>query len=179
MKNIVIINSTLRRNGNSEALAKQFALGATEVGNNVKTVNLREIQLKYCIGCLSCLKTGKCVQNDGINELLPVVQNADILVFATPIYYYSICGQLKTFLDRMNPLYETNTKFHEVYLLATSAEDDRSAMDGALKEIDGWISCFKDVKLTGVIYGIGADAIGTIQKTSAYDEAYKMGKSLV
>lgn len=178
MKNVVIINSTLRKGGNSEALALQFVEGATEAGHNVKTVNLREIQLKFCIGCFSCLKTGRCILGDSVNELLPVVQNADVLVFATPVYYYCMSGQLKTFLDRLNPLYGKSNRFKEVYLLATAAEDDRSAMDGTVKGIQGWIDCFDGAELKGVIYGIGADEIGSVQKTPAYDEAYRMGKSI-
>ena len=90
MKNIVIVSSTYRSGGNSECLAEAFAKGAKEAGNEVKILYLKEIDLKFCIGCLSCLKSGKCVLNDGINDILPVVQNADVLVFATPVYYYGM-----------------------------------------------------------------------------------------
>lgn len=178
MKNVLIINSTFRKGGNSEALAKQFQKGAEEAGNTVNTVNLRNIDLKFCIGCLSCLKTGKCVHTDGVNDLLPIVKNADVLVFATPVYYYSLCGQLKTFLDRLNPLYGQDNKFKEVYLLTTAADTEKSAMDGTIKAVQGWIDCFNGVNLKGVVYGIGADAIGTVQKTAAFTEAYEMGKSV-
>lgn len=178
MKNILIINSTFRKGGNSEALALQFAKGATESGHSVKTINLRDLQLKFCIGCLSCLKTGKCVLQDSVNEFLPEVQNADVIVFATPVYYYSMCGQLKTFLDRLNPLYGKANKFRQVYLLTTAAENDKSAMDGTIKGIQGWIDCFDGVELSGVVYGIGADDLGTVQKTEAFTEAYSMGKAV-
>lgn len=178
MKNVVIVNSTFRKNGNSEVLAKQFAKGATEVGHTVKTINLCDIKPNYCVGCLSCHKTGKCIHKDGINELLPIVQNADVLVFATPVYYYCMSGQLKTFLDRLNPLYGQDNKFKKVYLLSTSADTDKSAMDGTIKGVQGWIDCFEGVELSGVVYGVGADGIGTVQQTSAYNDAYKMGLSL-
>ena len=98
MKNVLIINSTYRKGGNSEILAAEFAKGASEAGNMVNTIHLREIKMNFCIGYLSCLKTGKCVLSDDINEILPLVQNADVIVFATPVYYYSMSGQLKTFL---------------------------------------------------------------------------------
>lgn len=178
MKNIVIVNSTFRKGGNSKALALQFAKGATENGHNVQVVNLRDIQLEFCIGCLFCLKTGRCVLKDDVNGLLPIVQNADVLVFATPVYYYCMSGQLKTFLDRLNPLYGKNNKFKEVYLLATAAEDDKSAMDGTVKGVQGWVDCFDGVKLCGVVCGTGADGIGTVQSTPAFLEAYEMGKRL-
>lgn len=178
MKNVVIINSTYRKGGNSEALAAQFAKGAAEAGNKVNTISLREINLKFCIGCLSCAKSGRCVLGDDVNGLLPAVQNADVLVFATPVYYYSMCGQLKTFLDRLNPLYGKDNKFKEVYLLGTAADGDRSAMDGTVKGVQGWIDCFDGVKFSGVVYGVGVEGVGEVQKTAAYSEAYEMGKKL-
>ena len=178
MKNVLIINSTYRKGGNSEILAAEFAKGASETGNTVNTIHLREIKMNFCIGCLSCLKTGKCVLSDDINEILPLVQNADVIVFATPVYYYSMSGQLKTFLDRLNPLYGQNNKFKEIYLLATAADNDKRAMDGTIHGIQGWIDCFPGVKQKGVIYGTGADAIGTIRKTAACQEAYQLGKSI-
>lgn len=178
MKNILIINSTFRKNGNSEALATQFAKGATEKGHTVNIINLRDIKPNFCVGCLSCLKTGKCIHKDGINELLTLIQNADVLVFATPVYYYCMSGQLKTFLDRLNPLYGHDNKFKKVYLLATSADTDQSAMDGTIKGVRGWIDCFDGVELAGVVYGVGADGIGTVQQTSAYSDAYEMGLSV-
>lgn len=178
MKNVLIINSTYRKGGNSEALAAQFAKGAIEAGHNVQTIHLRDTELKFCIGCLSCLKTGKCVHNDGVNELLPIVKNADVLVFASPVYYYCLSGQLKTFLDRLNPLYGRDNKFKNVYLLATAADGEKSAMDGIVKAVQGWIDCFDGACLSGVVYGVGAYAICSVQNTVAYAEAYEMGKSI-
>lgn len=178
MKNVFIVNSTFRRGGNSEALAAQFEKGALEAGNRVKTINLRDIKPEYCIGCLSCQKTGRCVLKDGINGILDDAQNADILVFATPVYYYCMSGQLKTFLDRMNPLYPKENKFKEVYLLATAADGGRNALDKTIAGVQGWIDCFEGVKLAKVVYGVGADALGTVQNTPAFAEAYNTGKSI-
>ncbi len=178
MKNILIVNSPFRRGGNTELLAKQFEKGAAEAGNRVRTISLRDLKLQFCIGCLSCLGSGKCVLNDSVNALLPEVRDADVLVFATPVYYYSMCGQLKTFLDRLNPLYGQDNKFRQVYLLTAAAENDRAAMDGTIKGVQGWIDCFDGVRLAGVVYGIGADAVGSVKDTAAYEEAYRMGKSV-
>ncbi len=176
MKNVLIINSTFRKGGNSEVLARQFCKGAEEAGNRVGTIHLRELNLKFCIGCMSCLKTGKCVHADDINKLLPAVREADVLVFATPVYYYSMSGQLKTFLDRLNPMYGQPNKFREVYLLTAAAEDDKSAMDGTIHGVQGWIDCFEGVRLAGVVYGIGAESVGDVKNTPAFAEAYEMGK---
>ncbi|MDE5616595.1 MAG: flavodoxin family protein, partial [Clostridia bacterium] len=105
MKKVVVVTSSPRKDGNSEILAKNFAQGARDVGHEVKFVAVRDVDLKFCTGCMYCQSHGKCVLKDGMNSLYDDFQNADALVFATPVYYYSVSGQLKTFLDRLNPLY--------------------------------------------------------------------------
>lgn len=177
-KNIVIISSTPRKNGNSEILAEAFEKGAKENGCNTKIIRLRELQLNFCKGCFYCQNNNKCIINDSVNNLLSDIQNADILVFATPIYYYEMTGQLKTFLDRLNPLYPRANKFKEVYLLATAADSDNSAMDGAIKGVQGWISCFEGVTLKGIIRGLNVNGVNEIKNLNAEQEAYKMGKSI-
>ena len=177
-KKVYIVSSTPRKNGNSEILANEFARGAEEAGNSVTRINIRDINLKFCIGCLYCQSHEKCVLNDEMNALYAEVQSADVLVFATPIYYYEMSGQLKTFLDRLNPLYPRKNNFKDVYLLATAADEEDSAMDGAVKGIQGWIDCFNGVRLAGVIRGTNAGDIGTVALTSAPKKAYEMGKAL-
>ena len=106
------------------------------------------------------------------------MSGADVLVFATPIYYYEMSGQLKTFLDRMNPLYHKENSSREVYLLAASADDAPEAMDGAVKGIEGWVACFDGVCLKGVVRGTGANAAGEIKGTKAAGEAYEAGRAV-
>lgn len=178
MKKIYVVSSTMRKNGNSDVLCDAFIKGAVESGNSVEKLRLKDIELKFCIGCLSCQRTGKCVLNDDVNKFLDEVQGSDVLVFATPIYYYAVSGQLKTFLDRMNPLFPKDNKFKKVYLLATAADGAEEAMDGAIKEVEGWISCFEGVELAGVVYGTGATDIGDIKGTAAEKKAYEIGKSI-
>ena len=67
---------------------------------------------------------------------------ADVLVFATPIYYYGMCGQMKTLLDRANPLFTADYAFRDIYLLAAAAEDDKHTVDGAVTGLGGWVDCF-------------------------------------
>lgn len=177
-KNVFIVSSTPRENGNSDLLAEEFARGARDGGHNFKKVNVRNMDLKFCIGCMACQRHGKCVHNDGMNELYDEIQNADVLVFATPIYFYEMAGQLKTFLDRLHPLYLRKNKFKDVYLLATAAENAESALDGAVSGVQGWIDCFDGVKLTGVLRGIGIEKMGEIKNSSFMAESYQMGKSI-
>ena len=105
MKKVLIIAGSPRKDGNSDLLAQQFAKGAAESGNEVEIVYLREKKLNYCMGCLVCLEKGECFQKDDANSLLPKMMEADVVCFSCPVYYYSVCGQMKVFLDRMNPLY--------------------------------------------------------------------------
>lgn len=177
MKKIIVVTSSPRKNGNSEILAQRFAAGATAAGNEVKFIAVRDIGLKFCTGCLYCNTHNRCVLDDGMNGLYEDFQNADILAFATPVYYYAVCGQMKTLLDRLNPLFARKNKFQDVYLLATAADDENSAMDGAVKDIQGWIDCFSGVKLKGEIRGIGVAEKGAINNTPFPEQAYEMGKN--
>ena len=95
-KNVLIISSSPRKGGNSETLAASFAKGAQDAGNHVETVWLREKQIGFCKGCLACLKAGHCVIKDDAAEIAAKMHDADVLVFATPVYYYSVSGQFKT-----------------------------------------------------------------------------------
>ena len=177
-KKVYIVSSTPRKGGNSEILADEFARGAEEAGNTVIKMNVRDLNLKFCIGCLYCQSHDKCVLSDGMNGLYNDIQTADVLVFATPIYYYEMSGQLKTFLDRLNPLYPRENSFKDVYLLATAADGEDSAMDGAVKGVQGWIECFDGVRLAGVVKGTNADDVGTVKQTGAPRAAYEMGKTI-
>ena len=131
-------------------------------------------------GCLACQKLGHCVIQDGASAVLDQVRESDVLVFAAPIYYYAICGQLKTFLDRMNPIFSTGHSFRSVYLLAAAADLDASAMDGAVKELEGWVSCFDGAELSGVVRGTGAEGVGESQHSNpgALQQAYQQGRAL-
>ena len=125
---------------------------------------------------MACMKTNRCVLQDDADAIAQKMRTADVIVFATPVYYYEMCGQMKTMLDRSNPLYTSDYAFRDIYLLATAADADKSAIDGAVKGLEGWIACFEKVRLAGTVFGGGADAIGTIQGNPALDEAYEMGK---
>ncbi len=177
-KNVIIISSSPRKGGNSEALCEQFAKGVVESGNKVETVYLRELSINYCHGCLACTKLGRCVQKDDANELNVKLHDADVIAFATPIYYYSISGQLKTMLDRANPLYDSDYKFTDIYLLAAAAEDEDYTVEGTKTAVQGWIDCFERAKLCGTVFAGGVNAVGDIAEHKALEEAYSFGKNI-
>ena len=177
-KSVFIISTSLRRGGNSDALAEEFARGAREAGNQVEKIELYDKIIGFCKGCLTCQKTQRCVIHDDADMIAQKMLTADVIVFATPIYYYEMCGQMKTMLDRANPLYTADYAFRDVYLLATAADKEKSAIDGAIKGLDGWISCFEKAQLAGAVFGGGADAIGTIKGNPALKGAYELGKQV-
>lgn len=174
-KNILVITTSYRKGGNSEILADAFIQGAERVGHLVEKVSLFEKDIHFCRGCLSCQKTQRCIIMDDALEIVDKMRQAAVIVFATPVYYYEMCGQMKTLLDRSNPLYTSEYAFRDIYLLAASADADESAMDGVVKGLEGWIACFEKAGLKGVVRGTGADALGAIQKTPAVNRAYDMG----
>jgi multimeric flavodoxin WrbA len=178
-KNVVIIYSSFRKNGNSERLAKEFERGAKESGLNVQSIYLRDMKYGFCKGCFACKKTYMCIQKDDIASVIDIVANADILAFATPVYYYSVSGQLKTFLDRMNPIYAAGHKFKEVYLFATAEENESYVPEGTVSDIQGWVDCFEGVSFPKTVFCGGVIQVGDINtKTSVLKEAYDLGKSL-
>lgn len=177
-KSVLIISTSPRKGSNSDALAEEFARGAREAGNQVEKMELRDKTIGFCKGCLACQKTQRCVIHDDADTIAQKMRTADVIAFATPIYYYEMCGQMKTMLDRANPLFTSDYAFRDVYLLATAAETDKTAMEGATHGLTGWIACFEKAWLTGTVFGGGVDAVGAIQGNPALNEAYEMGKGV-
>ena len=179
MKNVLIISSSLRGGSNSEILAHEAEKGAIDAGNVVEFINLKGKEIKFCIGCLACQKTGKCVQKDDMAEMIAKVQNADVLIFATPIYYYEMSGQLKTFLDRCNPLYGQDNKFKDVYLITSSYDDAKNASDIAANGLGGWVACFEQSRLAGVLAGGGLnEPKDATANEDLLHKAYELGKNV-
>ena len=177
-KKVLIISSSPRKDGNSETLAAAFAKGAREAGNQVETVYLREKQIGFCKGCFACLKLGHCVIQDDAVEITAKMHDANVLVFATPVYYYCVSGQLKTMLDRANPLFDTDYAFTEAYLLATAAEDAPETVEGTVKAVQGWVDCFPRCQLVETVFAGGVNEVGEIIGHPALDRAYQVGKEI-
>ncbi len=177
-KKVLILSSSPRKGGNSETLAAAFAKGAQEAGHRAETLYLREKQYGFCRGCFACLKLGHCVIKDDAVEIAAKIHDADVLVFATPVYYYSISGQLKTILDRSNPLFDTDYAFTKVYLLAAAAEDEPETVEGAVKTIQGWVDCFPRCELAETVFAGGVNEVGDIAGHPALELAYQAGRTV-
>lgn len=176
-KRVLIVSASLRAHSNSHALAERFAQGAREAGHSVEVVSLQNKTIAFCRGCLACQKTGSCVIRDDAVELAQKMHDAEVIVFATPIYYYEMAGQMKTLLDRANCLYGSDYAFRDIYLLTASAEEEDSASDGPVHGLNGWIACFERARLAGVVRGGGANAPGEMGQDKL-DAAYQMGKNV-
>ena len=178
-KKVFIISTSLRGGSNSEILAKECEKGAKEAGHDVQLISLKNKDIQYCIGCLSCQKTGQCVLKDDVIEILTAVKAAEVIVFATPIYYYEMCGQMKTLLDRLNPLYVSDYAFREIYMIATAAEDEPSAFEKAYHGLQGWVDCFEKASLKGLLMGGGIDDVNSaLTHQQVMLKAYELGKHL-
>lgn len=178
MKKILIISTSLRGVSNSHLLAESFARGARDAGNDVELITLHNKEIEFCIGCLSCQKTGKCVIKDDAPAIVGKMHDADVMVFATPIYYYEMSGQLKTLLDRANPLYGGDYHFKDVYMLTSAAEDDKDTPQRAISGLEGWIECFERARLAGTVFARGVTEPGEINGHQALQTAYELGNKI-
>ena len=179
MSKVLVISTSLRAKSNSDILTERLIAGARDAGHEVEHISLKGKTVNFCIGCLACQKTQKCVLKDDAIEIAEKVKNADTLVFATPIYYYEMSGQMKTLLDRMNPLYTTDYKFRKVYMLSTATEDEEYVPEKAISGLQGWVDCFEKAELAGSLFCGGISDPGEASgKTEEQEEAYAFGKTL-
>lgn len=102
---------------------------------------------------------------------------ADVVCFSCPVYYYSVSGQMKTFIDRMNPLYD-KMKDKDFYYMLTAQDDSHKQLDRAFDVFEGFADCFENIRRCGRVYGGGADKKGEIKDLPAYIEAYEKGKDV-
>lgn len=183
-KKIIILNGSPRANGNTKLLIENFTKGAELAGNEVKCFDLQKMKIH---GCLGCCKGGKdaespCVQKDDMLQIYPAYQNADVVVLASPMYYWGISGQLKCAFDRLFAIAEltpnyTNPKKECVLLMA--AEGDSESNFAPVKAFyEGLLSHLKWKNL-GIVYAGGNMEIGDIiNKPEQLKLAEELGKSI-
>ena len=174
----VVISTSARHDSNSHALAEAFRKGAEDAGNEAELISLRGKKIAFCLGCLACQKKGECVIKDDAVGIEKKVLDADVVVWATPIYYYEMSGQMKTLIDRLNPMFPKDYRFRDVYLLATAADEDGSTPDRAVEGLKGWIECFEKAEFRGLVFCGGVNDPGDIRKNAKLEEAYRMGQSI-
>lgn len=174
---VLAISASPRNHGNSDLLCDQFLKGAAEAGHTAEKVQLAEKNISPCLACGICCSGKPCVRQDDMAEVLEKVMEADVILLATPMYFYSMDAQMKLFIDRCY------SRFKEIrgkafYLAVTAAAPDHAAVEGTLAGLRGFLRCLPDAEEKGVLYGTGAWDKGDILQHPAYEKAYQLGKAL-
>ena len=176
-KKLLVLSASPRKGGNSALLCDQFMLGAKEAGNQAEKIFLRDKRINHCFACGACQGNGgRCVQQDGMAEVLDKMIRADVIVMATPVYFYNMNGQMKTLIDRTYARY-TGISNKEMYFIMTAAVSRKESLERTLEGFRGFTSCLSGAKEKGVIYGTGAWNMGDIKGSTAMTQAYEMGKN--
>lgn len=175
---VLILSGSPRKGGNTDILCDRFADGARDAGHEVEKIRVSELNIRYCTGCDSCVKTGKCVFNDDMDRVRERMMWADVIVLSSPVYFYTISAQLKTVIDRTVPFY---TKLHEksVYIIVAAADPDESMLELAVESVRGFTrDCLEGAVECGVIKATGVWEKGAIEGTEFPKTAYQMGRSV-
>ena len=167
MKKVLILSGSPRKDGNSDLLCSEFMRGAQESGNEVQKIFVRSKKIVPCNACYYCRDHGgKCALNDDMSEILDAMQAADVIVMASPVYFYSIDAQMKIIIDRSLARW-TNIPNKEFYFIMTCADDNRAAMACTLECFRGFTACLNGAKEKGVIYGTGVYRPGEVMSSPA------------
>ena len=178
MKKILILSGSPRKGGNSDVLCDEFMKGALSTGASVEKIRVVEKKIAPCTGCYFCKNSGgRCALNDDMGDVLQKILDADVLVLSSPVYFYSICAQLKAVLDRCVARW-TEIANKQLYYIMTAAEDDEDTMDGTLACFRGFAMCIDGYEEKGVLYGKGVYEKGDVlRRPELMQIAYEMGES--
>lgn len=176
-KKVLILSGSPRKGGNSDLLCDEFARGATESGNHAEKIRVAEKNIACCKACYACKADGVCVIKDDMAQLMQKIINADVIVLASPVYFYSVDAQLKAVIDRTVARW-TEVKNKEFYYIVTMADEELSSADTTLACFRGYADCVEGAKEMGVIIGNGVYEKGEIVGSDAMRRAYLAGKSI-
>lgn len=174
-KKVLILSGSPRKGGNSDILCDEFMKGALESGHQVEKIRVAEKSVGYCRACYACRDSGKCVIKDDMAAILEKMIDCDVMVLASPVYFYSIDAQLKAVIDRSVARW-TEVKDKEFYYIVTAADEEKQAAQTTLDCFRGYADCVEGAKEMGVIYGMGTYEKGEIIGHPAMIDAYEMGK---
>lgn len=178
-KHVTIISSSPRKGGNSDTLCDEFLKGAENSGHVAEKIFLKDKIIKYCTGCNYCSVNTKrtCPQVDEMGEILEKLIISDVIVFGTPVYFYTMCGQLKTFIDRCCSKHTLLTN-KEFYFIMTAAATEEQTFEGTIHEFNCFLSCLKNPTIKGMIKAGGVWLTEDIHHTEYPNIAYEMGKNI-
>lgn len=173
---ILVLNGSPRPQGNTEIMVNEFAKGAMEAGNEVTIFNLTGKKIAGCIGCEYCFShDGNCVQKDDMTAILAAMDETDMVVFASPIYWFDISGQLKCAIDRMYSKLKKGFNFHKVALLLNSGTD--GVYDAAIAQYKS-ANAYAKWEDMGIITIPGMSKKRSMEKSKRLKEVYEFGSSI-
>lgn len=173
-KKVLILSGSPRKGGNSDTLCDEFAKGALAAGNDVEKIRVAEKKVACCLACYACRGTGVCAIKDDMAEIMQKIIDADVLVLASPVYFYSIDAQLKAVIDRTVARW-TEVKNKEFYYIVTAADAEAESAETTLACFRGYADCVDGAKEMGVVLGMGVYEKGEVKATKAMQQAYDMG----
>lgn len=181
-KNILVITGSPRKNGNSDLLADAFIKGALSAGHQVTKFNAAAKTISGCKACDTCWSTDHaCSFQDGFTELEPLLESADVLVFASPLYWFALSAQIKAALDRMYAYdmenRKTSLKIKEGVLLVCGAGEGMAIFEGVIASHKSTLEYMK-WQNAGILTVPNVSAKGDIIKTDALQKAEQLGKTL-
>lgn len=175
---ILALSSSPRPDSNSDLLCDSFLQGASHAGHRTEKVRLEDKTIRPCTGCGTCINGKKsCPITDDMPTILAQMIAADIIVMATPVYFYTMNGQMKTLIDRTCSRY-TEISGKEFFFIIAAADSNKQLMERTIEGFRGFTACLTGAKERGVIYGVGAWDAGTIRGKPAMQEAFTMGRGL-
>ena len=191
MKNILVVQGGGRINGNTSQLADSFIQGAQEAGHTVEKISLNKNEVKGCIGCNACRYGKPCVQRDDFNEMVPKIKAADLIVFASPLLFWTLSSKIKAFIERFycmaeedpNPPFGRYERYplKDAALLMTSADDFFWTYEQAVSYYKFTIINYIGFRDKGMLLAGGCgDTNGKprIAKSNHLREAYDFGKNI-
>lgn len=178
-KKVLILSSSPRKGGNSDVLCDYFLKGAIEARHQAEKIFIKELNINYCSGCGYCSDNEYCgcAQKDDMQMITEKMLAADVIVMATPIYFYTMCGQMKTLIDRCCGSY-TKIKNKDFYFLMTAADNSQNAFTRTMEEFRGFLYCLTGAKEIKSIYAGGVWKKDEIKNTSFPKETYELAKSI-
>lgn len=177
MKIIIFLGSPNSR-GSTYLLADSFREGALKAGHDVEMIDIAHAKIHPCIGCIKCGYEGPCVQKDDMEALRKKILDADMLVFATPLYYFGMSAQLKTLIDRFCAINFSLTSKHMKSALITAAWNDDDWTFTALKTHYETLVRYLHFVDMGMILGGGCGSPSMTKHSPHLKEAYELGHSL-
>lgn len=180
-KKIVVLNGSPRKNGNTSALVREFSKGAQSAGNTVTEFFLGGMDIHGCKGCFGGRSSRECpcVQKDDMDKIYPAVRESDIVVLATPLYYWNMSGQLRTAVDRLFALEEGDGNLlrgnNRASALLMAAEGN--GFEDVVLYYDHLMEHLRWKNLGHVLAGGNGD-VGDIEGKPELKEAYELGRSI-